>query len=75
MFQSEHTADSSVSLTDEIPAPWTITDTGSALKVADARGRGVAWVYYRRGNALKAEYLTHEQAVEMAKAIVRLSKD
>jgi hypothetical protein len=63
-----------VSLTDEIPAPWTITDTGLALKIEDDHGRGVAWVHYRRGNALKAEYLTHEQAVEMAKAIVRMSK-
>ena len=63
-----------MSLTDEIPAPWKITDTGLALKIEDAHGRGVAWVYYRRGNALKAEYLTHEQAVEMAKAISRLSR-
>lgn len=63
-----------MSLTDEIPAPWKITDTGSAFKIADARGRGVAWVYYRREGALGAEYLTREQATEMAKAIARLSK-
>jgi hypothetical protein len=62
------------SLTDDIPTPWKITDTGSALKVADARGRGVAWVYYRREDALKNDYLTREQAVEVAKAIARLSK-
>lgn len=31
---------SGVSLPDEIPAPWKITDTGSAFKIADARGRG-----------------------------------
>jgi hypothetical protein len=62
-----------VSLTDEIPAPWKITDTGSAFKVADARGRGVAWVYYRREDALKNEYLTRDQAVEVARAIARLS--
>jgi hypothetical protein len=61
------------SLTDDIPTPWKITDTGSAFKVADARGRGVAWVYYARTDALKAEYLTREQAVEVAKAIARLS--
>jgi hypothetical protein len=59
---------------DEIPAPWKITDTGSAYKITDARGRGVAWVYYRREDALNAEYLTREQAVEMAKAIARLSR-
>ena len=62
-----------VSLTDEIPAPWKITDTGSAFKVADTRGRGVAWVYYRREDALKNEYLTRDQAVEVARAIARLS--
>ena len=63
-----------MSLTDEIPVPWKITDTGSAFKVADARGRGVAYVYYARTDALKADYLTREQAVEVAKAIARLSK-
>lgn len=62
-------------LTDEIPPPWRITDTGSAFRITDARGRGVAWVYYRRENALKSEYLTREQAVEMAKAIARLSRE
>jgi hypothetical protein len=63
-----------MNLTDDIPTPWKITDMGSAFKVADARGRGVAWVYYRREDALKADYLTREQAVEVAKAIARLSK-
>jgi hypothetical protein len=57
------------------PAPWRISDTGSALKITDARGRSVAWVYYRREGALGAEYLTRDQAVEMAKAIARLSRD
>ncbi|OBQ35805.1 MAG: hypothetical protein AN484_26055 [Aphanizomenon flos-aquae WA102] len=64
-----------MSLTDDIPAPWRISDTGSALKITDARGRSVAWVYYRREDALGAEYLTRDQAVEMAKAIARLSRD
>lgn len=64
-----------MSLTDEIPPPWKVVDTGSAFKISDARGRGVAWVYYRREGALNAEYLTREQAVEMAKAIARLSRD
>ena len=64
-----------MSLTDDIPAPWRISDTGSAFKITDARGRSVAWVYYRREGALKAEYLTRDQAVEMAKAIARLSKE
>ena len=61
-------------LTDEIPAPWRITDTGSAFRITDARGRGVAWVYYARTDALRNEYLTKDQAVEMAKAIARLSQ-
>ena len=43
-------------------------------KITDARGRFVAWVYYRREGALGAEYLTRDQAVEMAKAIARLSR-
>lgn len=59
----------------DIPTPWKITDTGSAFKIADARGRGIAWVYYRREEALRAEYLDRSQAVELAKAIARLSKD
>lgn len=63
-----------MNLTDEIPAPWKITDTGSAFKIADARGRSVAWVYYRREDALGAEYLTQDQAREMARAIARLSR-
>lgn len=63
-----------MNLTDEIPAPWRITDTGSAFCIADARGRGVAWVYYRREDALKGDYLTRDQAVEFAKAIARLSR-
>ena len=62
-------------VTDHIPAPWRINDTGSALKITDARGRSVAWVYYRREDALGAEYLTRDQAVEIAKAIARLSKE
>ena len=62
-------------ITDNIPAPWRISGTGSALKITDARGRSVAWVYYRREDALKAEYLNRDQAVEMAKAIARLSKE
>lgn len=64
-----------MSLTDEIPAPWRLTDTGSAFKIADARGRAVAWVYYRREDALHAEYLSREQALTVAKAIARLSKE
>lgn len=63
-----------MNLTDEIPPPWKITDTGSAFKVEDARGRSVAFVYYRREDALKNEYLTRDQAVEVAKAIARLSR-
>lgn len=63
-----------MSLTDNIPAPWKITDTGSAVVIKDARGRSVAWVYYRREDALKNEYLTRDQAVEVAKAIARLSR-
>lgn len=61
-------------LTDEMPTPWKIMDSGSAFKIEDARGRGVAWVYYRREEALRNDYLSREQAVELAKAIARLSR-
>ena len=63
-----------MTFTDEIPVPWRLTDTGSAFKVSDARGRGVAWVYYARTDALTAEYLTREQALMVAQAIARLSR-
>lgn len=62
-------------ITDEIPVPWKITDTGSAFKISDARGRAVAFIYYRRELALQNEYLTRDQAVEVAKAIARLSRE
>lgn len=55
------------------PAPWKITDTGSAFKIADARGRPVAYVYYRREDALRNEYLAPEDARAMAQRIARLS--
>lgn len=56
------------------PTPWKIVDTGSAFIVRDARGRGVAWVYYRREDALRATYLAPEDAREMAIKIARLSR-
>lgn len=56
------------------PTPWKITDTGSAFKVTDARGRPVAWVYYRREEALRAEYMTQEEARDMAVRIAQMSK-
>jgi hypothetical protein len=54
------------------PVPWKITDTGSAFKITDARGRPVAWCYYRRESALRNEYPSREEAEEMAKNIARL---
>lgn len=56
------------------PTPWKIVDTGSAFVVKDARGRSVAWVYYRREEALRAEYMSPDEAREMAVQIARLSK-
>jgi len=50
------------------------TAIGFSRKITDARGSPVAWVYHRREGALGAEYLTRDQAVEMAKAIARLSR-
>lgn len=55
-------------------APWRITDTGSAFVVSDAHGRKFAWFYYRREEALRAEYLTPDQAREAAVAFARISR-
>jgi hypothetical protein len=63
-----------MSLTDTFPTPWKIVDTGSAFKITDARGRPVAFCYYRREEALRNEYPSQDEAKEMAKAIARLSK-
>jgi hypothetical protein len=54
------------------PRPWKITDTGSAFKISDANGRALAYVYYRSDDTL-TEYLTVDEARNMAKAIARLS--
>ena len=54
------------------PRPWKIIDTGSAFKITDANGRALAYVYYRRDGVLP-EYLTVDEARNMAKAIARLS--
>lgn len=54
-------------ITDEIPALSKVTDTGSAIEVAYADGRGLAWVFYGQTDAS----LTREQAVEMGKDIAR----
>lgn len=53
------------------PTPWRITDTGSAYKITDAGGQSVAWVYYRREDALRADFMPQEEARE---AIARLSR-
>ena len=55
------------------PVPWKITDTGSAFRINDARGRPVAWCYYRRESTLRHEYPSRDEAEEMAKNIARLS--
>ena len=55
------------------PRPWKITDTGSAFKISDREGRALAYVYYRGESAMLYEYLSHDEARAMAKAIARLS--
>jgi len=61
-------------LLENFPPPWKISDTGSAFKITDARGRPIAWCYYRRESALRNEYPSREEAQEMVKTIARLSK-
>ena len=61
-------------LLENYPPPWKISDTGSAFKIANARGRPIAWCYYRRESALRNEYPSREEAQVMAKTIVRLLK-
>ncbi|MEN6306069.1 MAG: hypothetical protein ABFD96_25310 [Armatimonadia bacterium] len=61
-------------MTDLPPTPWRINDTGSAFKVSDARGRVLAYFYYRREEALRSQYLAQDQARQLAVAFARLSK-
>lgn len=56
------------------PIPWKITDTGSAFKISDARGRPIAYVYYRREEALRNDYLSPEDAKAIAQQFARLSR-
>ena len=56
------------------PTPTKITDTGSAFKIEDERGRPLAYVYYRREEALRNEYLSPEEARELAVTIARALK-
>lgn len=55
------------------PTPWKITDTGSAFKITDQRGRAITYVYYRREEALRNEFLSPDEARELARRIARLS--
>lgn len=64
----------SMTVTDTFPTPWNILDTGSSYKITDARGRPVAFCYYRREEALRNEYPAQEEAKQMAQAIARLSR-
>ena len=48
------------------PRPWRITDTGSAFEVADSNGRELGYFYYRRDDALRAEYLDQDEARTLA---------
>jgi hypothetical protein len=58
---------------EQFSKPWKITDNGSAFHVRDANGRGLAYVYYKLASG-HYDYLTKEEAREMAKAIARLSR-
>ena len=56
------------------PRPWRIRDLGTCLKIENAEGRNLAYVYYRKDGARLDKYLTHEEARAMAQAIGRLSR-
>jgi hypothetical protein len=62
-----------MAIVEAFPTPWKIIDTGSAFKITDARGRPIAFCYYRRETALRNEYPSPEEAKMMAQAIARLS--
>ena len=47
---------------------WTV------YKITDARGRPIAWCYYRHETALRNEYPSQEEAKEVVKSIARLSR-
>lgn len=52
-----------------------IIDTGSAYKIEDANGRGLAFVYYRREEALRGEYMAPDEARAVAIKIARALKE
>ena len=58
-----------------LPGPWKIMKTEGGYRINDVKGRALAYVYEKADPALAPTYLTPEEALEMAKAIARLSLD
>lgn len=63
------------SITNTFPVPWRIIDTGSAYRIEDGDKRALAYCYYRSDGRLADIYLTKDRALEMAKAIARMSRE
>jgi hypothetical protein len=54
------------------PAPWRVELTeGGHFVVKDATGFSVCYVYARKDEALRSDYMTHAEAVVIAEAIAR----
>jgi hypothetical protein len=55
------------------PAPWRVdTTSGGHFVVKDATGLALAYIYARTEPALRSEYPTPAEALQIAEAIARL---
>lgn len=55
------------------PAPWRVETTSAGhFIVKDANGISIAYVYARTDSALRGEYLTPAEALQIAEAIAKL---
>lgn len=57
------------------PKPWRIVREGRMFQVLDANGRKLAVIWWQPPDGgMLGDYLTEQEALEMAKAVARLSK-
>jgi hypothetical protein len=59
----------------KIKPPVKLLDNGSSLRISDASGRVLAYIYFRDESAIAYQYLKHDEALDLAKAIARLLRD
>jgi hypothetical protein len=55
------------------PAPWRVEPTvGGHFVIKDATGFSVCYVYARKEEALRQQYMTHAEALVIAESIAKL---